>query len=110
MSAHPVAVIDPDSPADQRRLLDILRNSGAFRGVVSQDIALDCIGDALREFANPTLSEPTNPTARVTDRRENIWRLLADGDWVCTSGPDSGEYLAWSGLTERGPLSVEVTP
>lgn len=55
--------------------------------------------------------EPTDPKARVTDRRENIWRLLADGDWVCTSGPDVGEYLVWWQLAERGPLTVEgVTP
>lgn len=57
----------------------------------------------------PKPDEPTDPTARVTDRRENIWRLLADGEWVCTSGPDIGEYLVWSRLaTERGPLTVEV--
>lgn len=56
----------------------------------------------------PQPEEPTNPHTRVTDRRENIWRLLADGDWVCTSGPDIGEYVVWSQLLERGPLSLEV--
>lgn len=69
--------------------------------------------ERLREYANPTpkLAEPTDPAARVTDRRENIWRLLADGDWVCTSGPDVGEYIKWDRLAaERGPLSVEVIP
>lgn len=69
----------------------------------------DTIATALRSLiAPPKPDEPTEPTARIADRRENIWRLLADGDWVCTSGPDIGEYLEWSHLTERGPLSIEV--
>lgn len=68
---------------------------------------LSWLADRIAEQAG-SLDEPTDPKARVTDRRENIWRLLADGDWVCTSGPDVGEYIVWWQLAERGPLSVEV--
>ena len=54
----------------------------------------------------PEPDEPTDPKAHVTDRRDNIWRLLADGDWVCTSGPDIGEYLVWWQLAKRGGVEV----
>lgn len=57
---------------------------------------------AFREYATPPLAEPTDPATRITDQRDNIWRLLADGEWVCTSGPDIGEYLRWAHLAERG--------
>lgn len=96
--ARSLAVIDPENLAQVERLRDALWKGGL----------LDMWQDRLREFANT--QEPTSPAARVTDFRDNIWRLLADGDWVCTSGPDVGEYLIWSQLaSERGPLTVEVT-
>lgn len=103
-----LAVIDAEDPAQVERLLSIY-HGWKWENATQQP----CINDmqaALREFATPTQVEPTDPTARVTDRRDSVWRLLADGDWVCTCGPDSGEYLPWAGLVERGPLTIEVTP
>jgi hypothetical protein len=104
LAARPLVVIDPDDMAAVERLQDcyIAAENKGLSGLSMQA--------ALREFANPQPpTEPTDPRARVEDRRENIWRLLADGDWVCTSGPDIGEYIAWSRLAaERGPLAIEV--
>lgn len=106
---RPLVVIDPEDREQVERLLtSLLGMSFAAHACGS----FTCLQTALREFANPTTPEPTDPRAHVTDRRENVWRLLADGDWICTSGPDVGEYLAWPRLAaERGPLAVEdVTP
>jgi hypothetical protein len=108
---RPLVVIDPEDAEAVERLLK------SYHAQYPMDWPGDTdatharnLAAALREFANPTpATEPTDPRARVEDRRENIWRLLADGDWVCTSGPDIGEYIAWARLaSERGPLSVEV--
>ena len=107
-SGKPVVVIDFNDREQVERLADALIHArqnhphgNAYPGEV------DHMQAALREFANPTPSEPTDPKARVTDGRENVWRLLADGDWVCVDGPDIGEYLAWWQLAERGPLAVQ---
>jgi hypothetical protein len=110
---RPLAVIDPDSPADQRRLLGILRSSGAFRGVVSQDIALDCIGDALREFANPTPPKPDEPTglgAVVEDAEGLIWirggaNHQCGGDWHLLGATD---YCAYAEIAAVEVLSDGV--
>jgi hypothetical protein len=105
---RPVVVIDPESYEDAENvaialtavLIDV-PGGGCMRA--------DTVQAAFRSLAaGAAPEEPTDPKARVTDRRENIWRLLADGDWVCTSGPDTGEYIVWGRLVERGPLSVEV--
>lgn len=106
-----LVVIDPEDREQVERLVETIRieaDKGDRRVIVGGYV--DAVQAALREFANPTPpTEPTDPKARVTDRRENVWRLLADGDWVCTSGPDVGEYLVWWQLAERGQLEVEVS-
>ena len=105
---RPLVVIDPEDREAVGRLVEVLVH---FEGPGPATFA-DRIQLALREFADPTppTPEPTDATARVTDRRDNIWRLLADGEWVCTSGPDIGEYLTWDRLAaERGPLEVEFS-
>ena len=97
---RPLVVIDPENREQVERLRAAL-GYDHYYGTGGM------LAASLREFANPPTPEPTDPKARVTDRRENIWRLLADGDWVCTSGPDIGEYLTWDRLaTDRGPLQV----
>jgi hypothetical protein len=105
-AAHPLVVIDPEDRMQVERFTYLfLSHHWSGEGQTHTDAGQA----ALREFANPTPTEPTDPKACVTDRRENIWRLLADGDWVCTSGPDIGEYIVWWQLADdRGPLSVEV--
>ena len=106
-----LVVIDPEDAKAVERLRDALPADWCLtEDAETRDETFEAVHAALREFANPTPpTEPTDPTARVEDRRENIWRLLADGDWVCTSGPDIGEYLEWSRLAaERGPLTIEV--
>lgn len=97
-----VVVIDPEDD-------ETLRKFAAW--TADGDYAewrLDWVREFLRSLvAPPKPDEPTDPAACVTDRRENIWRLLADGDWVCTSGPDVGEYLNWDQLAgDRGPVTV----
>lgn len=101
-----LVVIDPEDVERVRGIRDLVC---ALAGTDPSDFPAEWrVRDALREFANPTPAEPTDPRARVTDRRENIWRLLADGEWVCTSGPDIGEYIAWARLAaEYGPVSIE---
>jgi hypothetical protein len=110
--ARPLVVIDPEDREQVERLMETLQKWGYFYQQTPTffDPERDdsCLAAALREYADPTPpKEPTDPKARVTDRRENIWRMLADGDWVCTSGPDIGEYLVWWQLAERGPLATE---
>jgi hypothetical protein len=110
----PLVVIDPSGnpeglpylvPQHFRNYATTLRQ---HHGPVSA-LMLEWIADQLEAFKPRPLEEPSDPKARVTDRRDNIWRLLADGDWVCTSGPDIGEYLAWDRLaTERGARVVEA--
>jgi hypothetical protein len=104
-AARALAGIDPESDGDRARLFSVLRDASGFQHTDEE------LRSALREFANPTPpkpEEPTDPKARVTDRRDNIWRQLADGDWVCTSGPDIGEYLNWDQLAgDRGPVEVQ---
>lgn len=103
-------VIDPEDRDQIRNIeADMSRRCG---WLLSGELRVDALQATLREIADPAPPkppEPTDPHAIVTDRRENIWRLLADGDWVCTSGPDIGEYLVWQQLAERGPLSIEAT-
>ena len=112
-AARPLVVIDPQDREQVERLRDLWddahEDQQGHRPSHSGKCARgNCLQAALREFANPTPPEPTDPRAYVTDRRENVWRLLADGDWVCTSGPDIGEYIVWSRLVaERGPVEVE---
>lgn len=113
-AARPLAVIDPEDREQVERLVrdhyDRIHKPGAFDdlSIMSREVFVDFMRAALHEFANPTPVEPTDPRTRVTDGRDNIWRLLADGDWVCTSGPDVGEYLTWPRLTGRGPLTIEA--
>lgn len=98
-----MAVVDPEDDGN----LNALRRALYKEGIAQ--FPLTSLKAAIREFTAPTPSEPTDPRARVSDRRDNIWRLLADGDWVCTSGPDCGEYLIWSRLAaDRGPLAVTL--
>jgi hypothetical protein len=109
--ARPLVVIDPEDDEWAEALAAaVLTEAMGYR--IDKAILVVGLTKGLAEFAKPTPPkppEPTDPTARVTDRRENIWRLLADGDWVCTSGPDIGEYIVWSRLAdERGPLTIEV--
>lgn len=105
---RPLVVIDPEDREQVERLEASVREANGWN-MLHHDRRTNALQAALREFANPTPEEPTDPKARVTDRRENVWRLLADGDWVCTSGPDIGEYLVWWQLVERGPLTAEAT-
>lgn len=43
--------------------------------------------------------------ARLTDNRDNVWRLLADGEWICVDGPDRGEYATREYINHtRGPV------
>lgn len=107
---RPLVVIDPEDREQVERLYDILSaDSMNYEGALVNSRAIlprTSLQAALREFVNPTpppLAEPTDPKARITDGRENVWRLLADGDWICVDGPDIGEYLAWWQLAERGP-------
>ena len=112
--ARPLVVIDPEDREQARKLIAAVHHDQypTMNDLPPSPRNVDAMQAALREFANPTPPkppEPTDPTARVTDRRDNIWRLLADGDWVCTSGPDCGEYLTWDRLaSERGPVEVET--
>jgi hypothetical protein len=108
--AHPLVVISPEDREQVERFLEIASRWAddvpydEGPGDLNYTTAMQA---ALREFAHPKQSEPTDPKAQVTDCRENIWRLLADGEWVCTSGPDIGECLGWDRLAaERGPLEV----
>lgn len=105
---RPLVVIDPEDWRQVERLMlayGIVDEAGNVTRCVAR------MQDALRSLLTPaTPEQPTNPKARIEDHRENIWRLLADGDWVCTSGPDVGEYVEWAGLLRRGPLSIEVAP
>ena len=111
--ARPVVVIDPEGRAEIERLRDMTlrllkEHVGDYEddGFTPAELA-NAMQAAFRALAEPSPTEPTDATTRVTDRRENIWRLLADGEWVCTSGPDIGEYLTWDKLAaERGPLEV----
>jgi hypothetical protein len=99
--ARRLVVLDLEFPATVVKHLRMAAENDAALSTLSW------LADRIAEQTAPT--EPTDPRARVTDRRENIWRLLADGDWVCTSGPDIGEYLVWSRLAAgRGPVSIEV--
>jgi hypothetical protein len=94
-----MVTIDPDSAADQRRLLSLLRNSGAFRGVVSQDIALDCLGDALRAFrVPPKPDEPLGLGAVVEDADGRRW-VRVDGTypWQFTDSDEAGDEYVDSG-------------
>lgn len=115
LRVRPLAVIDSENREQVERLArashDAIHRPGSFdsKDPLSRGVLTDLMQAALREFASPTPTEPSDPKARVSDRRDNIWRLLADGDWVCVCGPDIGEYIAWSRLAaERGPLTVEV--
>lgn len=116
---RPLVLIDPETilpgwtaytlPSLLEASAEIVAESAAPREVHETTLLLNLAKAFDAVLETPLIpSEPTDVRARVTDRRENIWRLLADGEWVCTSGPDSGEYLTWSGLTERGPLEVDV--
>lgn len=110
---RPLIVIDPEDEAESEAIIQAFVASGVWRVIpigVEDTHAYrrqQVQAALLSLIAPPKPDEPTDPKARVTDRRENIWRLLADGDWVCTSGPDCGEYLEWRSLTGRGPLTVE---
>lgn len=109
---RPLVVIDPEDRQQVERLGDAfcLARWDHLPGSNECDpLTFSSMQAALREFANPTPPKPPQDvTARVTDRRDNIWRLLADGEWVCVDGPDSGEYIAWDRLaSERGPLEVQ---
>lgn len=102
---RPLVVIDPQ---DLKVPIALGQRIGRLVAQPGDDIShlIDTVQGFFREVA---LDEPTDPKTRVTDRRDNIWRLLADGDWVCTSGPDTGEYITWSRLAaDRGPLTTEV--
>lgn len=107
---RPLVMIDPEDREQVERLYASWLDDNL--AAPEREAQVNAMQAALREFANPTPprpDEPTDPTARVTDRRENIWRQLADGDWVCTSGPDVGEYLNWDQLAgDRGPVTIEV--
>lgn len=98
---RPLVVIDLEDREQVERLV------GAIETTVGGKAGATAVRDmqaALRAFVNP---QPSDPKARVIDRRDNYWRLLADGDWVCVDGPDIGEYIVWSQLVERGPLEVQ---
>ena len=106
---RPLVVLDPEDPKHVEQLADAILRLDRHEGrpCYSNSCHVTLLADALRAIAAPP-TEPFDPKAAVTDYRENIWRLLADGDWVCTSGPDVGEYLDWTRLAaERGPLSIE---
>jgi len=111
-AARRLIEIDPESREQVDRLLDALEDHRLLADGWDEGPRRRRGSKALLDFANPKPpkpGEPTDPKAVVTDHRENTWRLLADGDWVCTYGPDSGEYLTWERLaTERGPVTVEV--
>lgn len=105
---RPLVVIDPENGEAVERLASLLwphYDSNRLAHLRKAEVT----ADALREFANPTPPKPpADVTARITDRRDNIWRLLADGEWVCVDGPDHGEYLTWDELAAtRGPLEVQ---
>jgi hypothetical protein len=108
-----MVIIDPENDKHVNRLADAFCSARWSHMPASDEcdpLTRSSMREALRSLIAPP-EEPTDPKARVTDRRENIWRLLADGDWVCTSGPDVGEFIVWQRLAdERGPLAVEVTP
>lgn len=107
--ARPLVVIDPED----WRQVDVLHHKimlACASDLRSPAVTVADVRSGLLQYAAdpPMLPPPADAAARVTDRRDNIWRLLADGDWVCTSGPDIGEYLAWDRLaSERGPLEVQ---
>lgn len=108
VNGQPRVVIDPENSAEIDSLAALIRLNGGgcrYQGMSIANVDRDfaALRAALRSMAGfPKLEEPTDPRVCVEDRRENIWRLLADGDWVCTSGPDIGEYLTWPKLVERG--------
>lgn len=109
---RPLVVIDPESEDDAEAIVRAFVKTGCWR-VIPSDVEdshahrREQVAAALREFAAPVPPEPTNPAARVTDRRDNTWRLLADGEWVCVDGPDIGEYLTWDRLVaDRSPVEV----
>lgn len=106
LRARRLVVIDPEDREQVERLINLWHAEQSHAGKAAHQR----MGDALREFATPKPVEPTDPTARISDFRDNVWRLLADGKWICVDGPDIGEYIAWSQLTKRGPLAIEVTP
>lgn len=98
----PVVVIDPQVPGSREPIQVWLRTSAEnlrSRGFTAHARVLDGLADQIDPRA-PKPDEPTDPKVRVTDRRDNIWRLLADGDWVCVDGPDRGEYRSWSALAD----------
>jgi hypothetical protein len=102
-TSRPLVVIDPEDREQMRLIAECAADGDAAEWRV------DMWQRFFRSLAETKVPEPTAPAAIVTDRRDNIWRWLADGDWVCTSGPDIGEYLAWDRLaSERGPLKVEL--
>lgn len=110
--ARPLVVIDPEDECVAEDLVKAFVAGGVWRvipaDVDSHEYRRQQIQDVLRSLVRDQPEEPTDPKARVEDRRDNVWRLLADGEWVCTSGPDIGEYLTWSGLVQRGPLEVSA--
>lgn len=111
LEARPLVVIDPEDREQVERLASAYSDAHLLATGRERTLATPSLQAALREYADPTPpkpDEPTDPAAVVTDHRENTWRLLADGDWVCTYGPDHGEYLNWARLTDRGPLEIEV--
>lgn len=95
---------------DARLLIDMLRETAEnFFTPDAAALAVRVADQIEAQTGSPTPPKPdapSDPAARVEDGRENIWRLLADGEWVCTSGPDIGEYVVWSALCGRGPLVV----
>ena len=101
----PVVVIDPHVAGSRQPIQFWLRRSADSLRNISLHTQAGVL-DRLADQIDPKPDEPTDPKARVTDKRDNIWRLLADGDWVCVDGPDRGEYRAWSHLADSPGVRV----
>lgn len=78
--ARPLVEIDPEDREQVERLVDLLRNSGGFRGVMGAAAAY-AVRASLREFANPTPPKPDEPLghlAIVEDTTGRRWISLRD--------------------------------